>query len=85
MVLLNNQMSYPTVVFLNEEFAIIQPLPGYQKPEEFHKGDFVYRRRFLQEDELGRLSECLQVAVYSRHQRWFRTPDIPRSSLGKRT
>jgi thioredoxin-related protein len=37
MALLNNQMSYPTVVFLNEDFAIIQPLPGYQKPEEFHK------------------------------------------------
>ena len=37
MALLNNQMSYPTVVFLDEEFAMIQPLPGYQKPEEFHK------------------------------------------------
>ena len=37
MALLNNQMSYPTVVFLNEDFAMIQPLPGYQKPAEFHK------------------------------------------------
>ncbi len=37
MALLNNQMSYPTVVFLDEEFAMIQPLPGYQKPEEFHR------------------------------------------------
>ena len=35
--LLNNKLSYPTVVFLNEEFAMIQPLPGFQKPEEFHK------------------------------------------------
>lgn len=35
--LMNNQMSYPTVVFLDEEFRMIQPLPGYQKPEEFHK------------------------------------------------
>jgi len=35
--LLNNQLSYPTVVFLDEEFRMIQPLPGYQKPEEFHK------------------------------------------------
>jgi thioredoxin-related protein len=35
--LLNNQMSYPTVVFLDENFAMIQPLPGYQKAEEFHK------------------------------------------------
>jgi thioredoxin-related protein len=35
--LLNNKLSYPTVVFLDEEFAMIQPLSGYQKPEEFHK------------------------------------------------
>lgn len=35
--LLNNQLSYPTVVFLDEEFRMIQPLPGYQKAEEFHK------------------------------------------------
>lgn len=35
--LLNNQMSYPTVVFLDEEFRMIQPVPGYQKPPEFHR------------------------------------------------
>jgi thioredoxin-related protein len=35
--LLNNQLSYPTVVFLDEEFKMIQPLPGYQEAPEFHK------------------------------------------------
>lgn len=35
--LLNNQLSYPTVVFLDEEFRMIQPLAGYQKADEFHK------------------------------------------------
>lgn len=34
--LLNKQLSYPTVVFLDENFNMIQPLPGYRKPEEFH-------------------------------------------------
>jgi thioredoxin-related protein len=34
--LLNNQLSYPTVVFLDDNFNMIQPLPGYLKPEEFH-------------------------------------------------
>lgn len=34
--LLNNKLSYPTVVFLDEEFRMIQPLSGYQKPEQFH-------------------------------------------------
>jgi thioredoxin-related protein len=32
--LLNNQMSYPTTVYLNEKFALLsQPIPGYQTPE----------------------------------------------------
>ena len=35
--LLNNKLSYPTVVFLDENFAMIQPLPGYQKPDQFEK------------------------------------------------
>ena len=35
--LLNNKLSYPTVVFLDENFGMIQPLPGYQKAPEFHK------------------------------------------------
>jgi thioredoxin-related protein len=34
--LLNNQLSYPTVVFMDEEFRMIQPLPGYRKAPEFH-------------------------------------------------
>lgn len=34
--LLNNQLSYPTVVFLDDNFNMIQPLAGYMKPEEFH-------------------------------------------------
>ncbi len=42
MALLNNQMSYPNFVFLDEEFRIVPifdkstSLPGYRKPEEFH-------------------------------------------------
>jgi thioredoxin-related protein len=34
--LLNNQLSYPTVVFLDEEFKMIQPLAGYRKAPDFH-------------------------------------------------
>ncbi|UII29448.1 DUF255 domain-containing protein [Fulvivirga maritima] len=33
--LLQNKLSYPTVVFLDEDFNMIQPVPGYQKPEMF--------------------------------------------------
>jgi len=35
--LLNNQLSYPTVVFLDEDFKMIQPLAGYRQAPEFHQ------------------------------------------------
>jgi thioredoxin-related protein len=35
--LLNGKLSYPSVVFLNEKFEIIQVLPGYRKAGEFLK------------------------------------------------
>ena len=33
--LLQNKLSYPTVVFLDEDFNMIQPLPGFKKPKDF--------------------------------------------------
>lgn len=33
--LLNNQLSYPTVVFLDENFNMLLPLQGYRKAPEF--------------------------------------------------
>ncbi|MBN8575512.1 MAG: DUF255 domain-containing protein [Cytophagales bacterium] len=60
MALLNNQMSYPNFVFLDEDFRIIplipgyQSLPGYRKPEDFHifvafvSGDF-YKTKQLED------------------------------------
>ena len=35
--LLNGKLSYPTVIFLNEKFEIIQVLPGYRTADEFLK------------------------------------------------
>jgi len=35
--LLSNKLSYPSVVFMNEKFEIIQVLPGYRKAGEFLK------------------------------------------------
>jgi len=34
--LLNGKLSYPTVVFLDEDFKMITPVPGYQKPDQFY-------------------------------------------------
>jgi thioredoxin-related protein len=35
--LLNNKLSFPTVVFLNEDFGMIQPVPGFQEAPAFHQ------------------------------------------------
>ena len=35
--LLNNNLQYPTVVFMSEDVKIIQALPGFRKPPEFHQ------------------------------------------------
>ncbi len=34
--LLNGKMSYPTVVFLDEKFQLLTPVPGYQQPQDLH-------------------------------------------------
>ena len=33
--LLQGRLSYPTVVFLDEELNMLSPVPGYQKPDAF--------------------------------------------------
>lgn len=33
--IMQGQLSYPTVVFLNERMEVIQPIPGYQDPGRF--------------------------------------------------
>lgn len=35
--LLNGQMSYPSVVYLDEKFNMIQPVPGYMEAKPFHQ------------------------------------------------
>ncbi len=46
--LLQGKMSYPTVVFLDENFNMLSPVPGYQKVEPFMQiakyfGDNIYK------------------------------------------
>jgi len=45
--LLNGKMSYPTVVFMNDKFELLSPVPGYQEPTGFLQvakffGDDIY-------------------------------------------
>ena len=48
--LLQGQMSYPTVVFLDEKLNMLSPVPGYQKVKPFLKiaryfGDDIYKNQ----------------------------------------
>lgn len=48
--LLQGKLSYPTVVFLDEEFKMLSPVPGYQKVKPFleiarYFGDNIYKEK----------------------------------------
>jgi thioredoxin-related protein len=48
--LLQGQLSYPTVVFLDEDLRMLSPVPGYQKPDAFLKiakyfGEDIYKQK----------------------------------------
>ncbi len=48
--LLQGKMSYPTVVFLDEELKMLSPVPGYQKVKPFMQiaryfGDNIYKEK----------------------------------------
>lgn len=48
--LLNNRLSYPTVVFLDENMKMLSPVPGYQKVEPFMQiaryfGEDIYKEQ----------------------------------------
>lgn len=52
--LMNGQMSYPTFIFLDEKFALLSPLPGYQTPEQLmtvlkYFGDDIYKTKKWEE------------------------------------
>jgi len=68
--LLNSQMSYPTVVFLDEEFRMIQPLAGYQKAPEFHRVI-----QFIGEDHYKKMK-------WSEYQSIYKSPYPPQPANG---
>ncbi len=48
--LMNGQMSYPTFIFLDEQFNMLSPLPGFQTPEQLmlvlkYFGEDIYKTK----------------------------------------
>jgi thioredoxin-related protein len=52
--LLNNQLSYPTIVFIEEDFKSVSPIPGMKKREEFHKMLMYFAENLYKKGEAGR-------------------------------
>lgn len=50
--LLGGKMSFPSIVYLDEKFNMIQPIPGYMDAKDFHKiityfgGDFHKKEQY---------------------------------------
>ncbi|WP_340074838.1 thioredoxin family protein [Leptobacterium sp. I13] len=49
-VLMQGRIAYPTTIFLDEDYNMLSPLPGYYEPDEFLKvakyfGDNIYKEK----------------------------------------
>ena len=51
--LLKNELSYPSVVFLNEDFAIMDVVKGYRQAAEFHRIADFYAGDFYKTKDVG--------------------------------
>jgi thioredoxin-related protein len=63
--LLQSKMSYPTVVFLDEEFKMLSPVPGFQPPAAFEPimtyfGDNAYKNTTWEEYQKNFKGEVAQ-------------------------
>lgn len=52
--LLNGKMSYPSFIFLDENFSMLSPLPGYQTPQQLmpvmkYFGENIYKNKKWEE------------------------------------
>jgi thioredoxin-related protein len=52
--LLNNQLSYPSIVFVEEDFKSVSPIPGFKKRDEFHKMLTYFVTEYYKKGDVGR-------------------------------
>lgn len=65
-VLLNNQLSYPSIVFVEEDFKSVSPIPGFKKREEFHKMLSYFMTGYYKNGDAGRAEfEKIYKSPYS--------------------
>jgi thioredoxin-related protein len=66
--LMKNQLSYPTTVFMDEKFNLIQPIPGYLEPKTFHQiityfGNNYHQKEPFDQYKSGTYARQFQAAL----------------------
>lgn len=62
--LMKNQMSYPTTVFLDEKFQLIQPIPGYLEPLMFHQIITYFGQNYHQKEPFDKYKAGTYTKVF---------------------
>lgn len=66
--LLQGKMSYPSIVYLDESFNMIQPIPGYMEARQFHEvitflGDNQYKQESFEVYKAGTYLQKYKTAL----------------------
>lgn len=62
--LLQNKMSFPTIVYLDEKFNMIQPVPGYQDAPNFHKIIVYFGDNYFKKGEWEKFQKDVYPSLY---------------------
>jgi thioredoxin-related protein len=55
--LMGGKMSYPTIVYLDEKFNLIQAVPGYQDAKQFHQIITFFGDNFYKKEDWNKYSQ----------------------------
>lgn len=62
--LLNSKMSYPTTVFLDERFKLIQSVPGYLEPKIFHQIATYFGGNYFKKEAFDQYKTVTYLQLY---------------------
>ncbi len=64
--LMQGKMSYPTIVYLDEKFNMIQPVPGYQDANAFHQTITFLGDNYFKKEEFEKYKTGTYLKKYSK-------------------
>lgn len=64
--LLQGQMSYPSIVYLDEAFNMIQPVPGYRNAKDFHQIITYFGGNYHKKEQYDNYKNLTYNKLYSK-------------------